>query len=61
MTSDREHPSVEIVGQIAGTGVIAVGAKIREIERLRKTYGRGRRRKMKGIAVVHLPRRGTLV
>ena len=34
---------------------IAVGGKIREIERLRKIYGRGRWRKMKGVAIVRLP------
>jgi hypothetical protein len=55
MASDGERPSIGIVGQIAGAEVIAVGAKIREIERLRKVYGRGRWRKMKGIAVVQLP------
>ncbi len=45
----------EIVGQIAGEEVIAVGGKIRETARLQKVYGRGRWRKMKGIAVVRLP------
>ena len=55
MRSERHHPSVEIIGRIAGEQVIAVGGKIREIERLRKVYGRGRWRKMKGIAVVRLP------
>jgi hypothetical protein len=55
MASEREHPAVEILGQIAESEVIAVGGKIREIERLRKVYGRGRWRKMKGIAVVRLP------
>ena len=55
MASQRHHPSIEIVGQIAGEEVIAVGGKIREIARLRKVYGRGRWRKMKGIAVVRLP------
>ena len=55
MASDGERSSIGIVGQIAGAEVIAVGAKIREIERLRKVYGRGRWRKMKGIAVVQLP------
>jgi hypothetical protein len=55
MRSERHHPSVEIIGKIAGEQVIAVGEKIREIERLRKVYGRGRWRKMKGIAVVRLP------
>jgi hypothetical protein len=55
MASERDHPSVEIIGRIAGEEVIAVGAKIREIDRLRKVYGRGRWRKIKGIAVVRLP------
>ena len=55
MAAERQNPSVEIVGQIAGEEVIAVGGKIREIERLRKVYGRGRWRKMKGVAVVRLP------
>jgi alkyl sulfatase BDS1-like metallo-beta-lactamase superfamily hydrolase len=49
MATERQHPSVEIVGQIAGEEVIAVGGKIREIERRRKAYGRGRWRKMKGV------------
>jgi len=55
MVSEREHPSIEILGQIAGVEIIAVGGKIREIERLRKVYGHRRWRKMKGIAVVRLP------
>jgi hypothetical protein len=55
MAGDQEHPSIEIVGKIAGEEVIAIGGKIREIERLRKAYGRRRWRKMKGIAVVRLP------
>lgn len=33
---------------------LAVGAEIREVERLRKLYGRGRWRKRKGIARVRL-------
>ena len=35
--------------------IIATGRSIREIARLRKRYGRGRWRKMKGIALVRLP------
>jgi hypothetical protein len=34
--------------------VIAVGGKIRDVARLRKRYGRGRWRKLKGIAAVRL-------
>jgi hypothetical protein len=44
----------EIVGSITSVEVIAVGRKIRDLSRLRKTYGRGRWRKLKGIAVVKL-------
>ena len=43
-----------IVGQIAGTEIIAVGSGIREIARLRKFYGQGRWRKMKGQAWIIL-------
>jgi hypothetical protein len=55
MASDRDQPSVDIVGRIVGEEVIASGRMIREIDRLRKVYGRGRWRKMKGIASVRLP------
>ena len=55
MRNERDRPAVDIVGRIAGEEVIAVGGKIREIEWLRKVYGRGRWRKMKGLAVVRLP------
>ena len=46
---------LEIVGDITGTEVIATGGSIREIDRLRKLYGRGRWRKLKGLALVRLP------
>lgn len=46
---------VEIVGEITRIEVIAVGNSIREISRLRKVYGQGRWRKLKGHAVVRLP------
>lgn len=42
----------EIVGPIEEVEVIAVGNRIREIDRLRKAYGVGRWRKLKGIATV---------
>ncbi|MBA3256586.1 MAG: hypothetical protein H0T64_08040 [Pyrinomonadaceae bacterium] len=42
----------EIVGPIEAVEVIAVGNRIREIARLRKAYGVGRWRKLKGIATV---------
>ncbi len=47
--------SIEIVGKITDIETIAVGNSIREIRRLRKTYGAGRWRKLKGIARVRLP------
>lgn len=42
----------EIIGEISRIRTIAVGASIREIERLRKFYGPGRYRKKKGVARV---------
>ena len=38
----------EILGPITKIQTIAVGSTIRELVRLRKTYGRGRRRNLKG-------------
>jgi len=46
--------SYEIVGDITQVETIAVGTKIRELSRLRRLYGRGRWRKMKGVAMVRL-------
>jgi len=45
----------EIVSKITDHETIAIGKSIRELSRLRKMYGRGRWRKMKGIAKVKLP------
>lgn len=44
----------EIVGTVADVETIAVGGRIREIMRLRRQYGSGRWRKMKGMASVQL-------
>jgi hypothetical protein len=44
----------DIIGKITEIETIAVGNSIREIERLRKTYGKGRWRKLKGIAKIRL-------
>lgn len=44
----------EIVGEISDTVTIAVGAGVRDRARLRKRYGRGRWRKLKGVASVRL-------
>jgi hypothetical protein len=43
-----------ILGEIQGIETIAVGNSIRELERLRKVYGSGRWRKLKGIATIQL-------
>ena len=45
----------EIVGQFRSTETIESGRSIRELPRLRKFYGRGRWRKMKGVATIRLP------
>jgi hypothetical protein len=44
----------EIIGTIEGVTTIAVGSRIREIKRLRKAFGKGRWRKVKGTATVRL-------
>jgi hypothetical protein len=44
----------EILGDISEVETFATGSGIREIARLRRTYGRGRWRKRKGIARVRL-------
>jgi len=45
----------EIVGPLRQLETIASGRAIRELPRLRKFYGRGRWRKMKGVATIRLP------
>ena len=45
----------EVVGEIEGIETIAVGRSIRELKRLRRQFGSGRWRKLKGIATVRLP------
>jgi hypothetical protein len=40
------------LGEITDIKVIAVGSSIREVERLRKAYGSGRWRKLKGTATI---------
>lgn len=45
----------EILGEITDTETIARGRGIRELARLRRVYGQGMWRKMKGIARVRLP------
>jgi hypothetical protein len=44
----------EIISEISGIETIAVGSKIRDFARLKKMYGKGRWRKLKGVARVRL-------
>lgn len=44
----------EIIGDITDIEIIAVSSSIRDIARLRKQYGAGRWRKLKGVATVRL-------
>lgn len=55
MTGTRGRPSVRTLGPVTAVEVIASGREIRELARLRKVYGAGRWRKMKGTATVELP------
>jgi hypothetical protein len=44
----------EIIGEIEHIETVAVGGNIRDVMRLRKQYGIGRWRKLKGIATIRL-------
>lgn len=44
----------EILGHINNIETIATGAGIRDLARLQRAYGRGRWRKVKGIAFIRL-------
>ena len=46
--------SFEIISEITDIETIAAGSSIRDIARLRRRYGKGRWRKLKGIARVWL-------
>jgi hypothetical protein len=64
-TKDRLDPPISfaqhspvyfrIVGSLTQVQTIAAGNAIREVQRLRRVYGRGRWRKRKGQARVELP------
>lgn len=45
----------ELVGKIENVETIAAGSGIRDVARLRKMYGRGRWRKLKGVGRIRLP------
>ena len=44
----------DVIGEITDIETIASGSAIREVKRLRKVYGEGRWRKLKGIAKIRL-------
>jgi len=44
----------EIIGDITDIETIAIGGSIRDVKRLRKQYGKGRWRKLKGVAKIRL-------
>ncbi|MEX2480073.1 MAG: hypothetical protein WD928_04345 [Gammaproteobacteria bacterium] len=44
----------EVIGPISQIETIAIGGRIRDIMRLRRQYGSGRWRKLKGVAYVRL-------
>jgi hypothetical protein len=44
----------EILSKISDIETIAVGNRIRAIARLRKMYGKGRWRKLKGVATIRM-------
>jgi hypothetical protein len=46
------RPDFEVIGTIDEIQTIATGSGIREITRLRKAFGAGRWRKLKGVAYV---------
>lgn len=46
--------SLEIISEITDIEPIAVGRSIRELPRLRRQYGAGRWRKLKGVAMIRL-------
>jgi hypothetical protein len=43
----------EIISEITDIEPIAVNNDIRDIQRIRKAYGKGKWRKLKGIALIH--------
>lgn len=49
------YPGCQLLSEISDVEIIAVGTGIRDLRRLRRDYGEGRWRKMKGMARVRLP------
>ena len=46
---------IKLLSDVRNVEVVAVGRRIGELERLRRVYGPGRWRKLKGLARVRLP------
>lgn len=44
----------EIVGSLTEIEAVATGRRIRELRRLQRRYGRGRWRKVKGVALIRV-------
>jgi len=49
------YSGCQLVGEIGDIETIAIGNRIRDLRRLRRDYGDGRWRKLKGNAMVRLP------
>ena len=45
----------ELIGKIESVEIIAIGSRIHDLQKIRKTHGKGRWRKLKGIGRVRLP------
>lgn len=45
----------ELLGELSDIETIVAGGRIRDLPRLRRLYGKGRWRKMKGVARIRLP------
>jgi hypothetical protein len=54
------QPEIEVISAITDIEIIAIGRSIRELNRLQKLYGKGRWRKLKGVATVRLPDNSTV-
>jgi len=54
---DNQPVKFEIVGEIEQVETIASGRSVKIRAHLQKTYGKGRWRKLKGVATVRLPNR----
>jgi hypothetical protein len=54
------QPEIEVISVITDIEIIAIGRSIRELNRLQKLYGKGRWRKLEGVAIVRLPDSSTV-